>query len=160
MVFDRLDLNLTQDSGRLRMMLNQEGFRLTNQRQKILEIFKNKAGRHHLSAEDIYQELSFQGMNIGFSTIYRALHIMVQLGLLRELELAESRKYYELANPLMHQHHHLVCLQCGAVSEFEEHSITTVGNHEAAIRGFAWMNSQFIVSGVCPNCQRLCEESG
>ncbi|MBE7382011.1 MAG: transcriptional repressor [Leptolyngbya sp. SIO1E4] len=154
MAFNQFELNSVQYPDKLKVLLNQEGLRLTNQRQKILEIFKDTPEGHHISAEDIYQKLSDKGENIGFSTIYRALHVMVNLGLLRELELAENRKYYELSNPFIHQHHHLVCVQCGTVQEFEESSISEVGNTEADTRGFSLLNCQFTVYGLCPTCQR------
>ena len=86
--------------GLLKETLNRKGFRLTVQRQKILALFEAHANRHHLSAEEIHQYLGEQGEKISVSTVYRALHVMVKLGLLQELELAEGRKYYELQSPL------------------------------------------------------------
>jgi Fur family ferric uptake transcriptional regulator len=71
------------------MLLNQEGFRVTEQRQKILAVLKEVASGEHLSAEDVFQKLSRNGEKIGFSTIYRALHLLVDLGILRELSLSE-----------------------------------------------------------------------
>ncbi|WP_346292989.1 transcriptional repressor [Sphaerothrix gracilis] len=147
--------HIAQHSETLRSLLNQEGFRFTDQRKKILEVFKNAPVGHHLSAEEIYQRLSDQGKNISISTVYRAVHLMVNLNLLRELGLAEDKKYYELSAPFMHQHHHLVCVQCGTVQEFEEDLITTVSINEAEERGFAISNCQFTVFALCPTCQRL-----
>ena len=129
--------DLNQEPELLKTVLNKEGFRFTSQRQKI------------------HQQLLDQGEKISFSTIYRALHVMVQLGLLQELELAEGRKYYELNTPFMEQHHHLVCVHCGAVQEFEDAAMTQVGNSESAAHGFSLLNSQFTVYGICPNCQSL-----
>lgn len=139
--------------GLLKETLNREGFRLTVQRQKILTLFKEKASRHHLSAEEIHQHLGERGERISVSTVYRALHVMVKLGLLQELELAEGRKYYELKSPVWQQHHHLVCVQCGDVQEFEDDAITEVTTQETQDRGFALLNGQFTVYGICPRCQ-------
>jgi Fur family ferric uptake transcriptional regulator len=139
--------------GLLKETLNRKGFRLTVQRQKILALFEAHANRHHLSAEEIHQYLGEQGEKISVSTVYRALHVMVKLGLLQELELAEGRKYYELQSPLWQQHHHLVCVQCGDVKEFEDDAITEVTAQETQDRGFALLNGQFTVYGLCPHCQ-------
>lgn len=139
--------------GILKETLNREGFRLTVQRQKILTLFKEKASRHHLSAEEIHQYLGEQGEKISVSTVYRALHVMVKLGLLQELELAEGRKYYELKSPIWEQHHHLVCVQCGDVQEFEDDAITEVTAQETRNRGFSLLDGQFTVYGICPRCQ-------
>lgn len=137
----------------LKSLLNQEGFRLTHQRQKILEALKDVAAGDHLSAEKIYQKLSERGENIGVSTIYRALHLMVDLGFLRELGLAEDRKYYELSTPLINQHHHLVCTQCGTIQEFEENFILQAALEEAIRQGFSPVSCEFTVLAICPICQ-------
>lgn len=139
--------------GLLKATLNREGFRLTVQRQKILALFKTHAHRHHLSAEEIHQYLGEQGEKISLSTVYRALHMMVKLGLLQELELAEGRKFYELKSPIWPQHHHLVCVQCGEVVEFEDTAITQVTTEETRDCGFALLDSQFTIYGLCPRCQ-------
>ncbi|MDB9526566.1 Fur family transcriptional regulator [Oscillatoria sp. CS-180] len=135
-----------------KVLLNQEGFRLTNQRKKILEVIKEAPDGQHLSAEDIYQKLSGNGEKIGVSTVYRALHLLVDLGVLRELTLAEERKFYELCNPLASTHHHLVCTQCGKVQEFEDASVLNLGTDEAISRGFSPLDCQFIVYGICSDC--------
>jgi len=150
--------SVSQEPELLKTVLNKEGFRFTSQRQKILDLFQLAALGHHLNAEEIHQQLLDQGEKISFSTIYRALHVMVRLGLLQELELAEGRKYYELNTPFMEQHHHLVCVHCGDVQEFEDAKMTQVGSSESAARGFSLLNCQFTVYGICPNCQRGFEE--
>jgi Fur family ferric uptake transcriptional regulator len=138
----------------LKSILNQEGRRLTSQRQKILTLFETAFQGEHLSAEEIYQQLSRRGEKISPSTIYRTLHVMVELGILREVELAEGKKFYELSTPFASQHHHLVCVQCGAVDEFEEDRVTQTSQRETMDRGFSLLNCQFTVYGICPQCQR------
>ena len=139
----------------LKSVLNQEGRRLTNQRKKILELFETTFRGEHLSAEEIYQQLSRRGEKISPSTIYRTLHVMVELGILREVELAEGKKFYELSTPFASQHHHLVCVQCGAVNEFEDDRVTQSSQRETTDRGFSLLNCQFTVYGICPQCQRV-----
>lgn len=142
-----------EQSEALRSLLNEEGFRFTHQRQKILKIFKATPEGDHLSAEEVYQQLSAAGEKIGISTVYRALHLMVKIGLIRELGLAEGKKYYELSASFTHQHHHLVCVECGVVQEFEDDFIVNIGVDEAESHGFSLVNSQFTVFALCPNCQ-------
>lgn len=138
----------------LRSILNQEGRRLTNQRRKILDLFETTFQGDHLSADEIFQQLSRRGEKISPSTIYRTLHVMVELGLLREVELAEGKKFYELSTPFANQHHHLVCVQCGAVNEFEDDRVTQASQQETTGRGFSLLNCQFTVYGICPQCQQ------
>ncbi len=149
--FERLELK-SNPGEVLRMLLNQEGFRVTEQRQRILEIMREVPEGDHLSAEDVHQKLTENGEKIGFSTIYRALHLLVDLGILRELSLSEERKFYEFCDPLTAAHHHLICTQCGTVQEFEDTAVLTLGSNEAINRGFSLLDCQFTVRGVCPKC--------
>lgn len=153
MKHNEFKVNSLQHSEVLRPLLNKEGFRFTNQRQKILAIFKEASEGHHLNAEEIHQKLTRKKENIGLSTIYRALHLMVKIGLIRELDLAEGKKYYELSSPFINQHHHLVCVECGNIQEFEEDLITQVGIDESEHQGFSLLNCQFTVLALCPKCQ-------
>jgi len=150
---DRLSANPEDCPDSFKDLLNQEGFRLTNQRQKILDVLKIGTEGYHLSAEDIYQNLSEQGEKISFSTIYRALHVLVHLGVLREIELVDHRKYYEFKHPDISPHHHLVCIQCGKVTEFEENLIMEISLREAQHHNFSLVNCQFTVYGLCADCQ-------
>ncbi|MGF1458618.1 MAG: Fur family transcriptional regulator [Leptolyngbyaceae cyanobacterium] len=143
----------------LKELLNQEGFRITQQRQKILNVLKEVPEGEHMSAEEVHQQLTAMGENIGVSTIYRALHLLVDLGLLRELTLSEERKFYEFCDPAVSDHHHLVCAQCGAVQEFEDNTILALGHNEATGRGFSLLDCQFTVLGVCEDCRKPGEYS-
>ena len=145
--------NFPEDEKVFRSLLNQEGFRFTIQRQRILDLFRSCDEERHLSAEEIHQYLSAQGASVSLSTIYRALHVMVGLNLLRELELADGKKYYELIISHTSDHHHLVCVECGAVVEFEEDLMARIGSNQTEMRGYALLDCQFTIYGICSKCQ-------
>jgi Fur family ferric uptake transcriptional regulator len=154
MTSEKPEADLPKKNDVLKSRLNQEGLRLTNQRQEVFDLFTTSfADDKHLSAEEIHQQLSQRGQTISFSTIYRALHVLVDIGILREVELAEGRKYYELNAPFASQHHHLVCIQCGEVHEFEDDRVINVSQRETLERGFSLLNCQFTVYGICVQCQ-------
>ncbi|MEM6836047.1 MAG: Fur family transcriptional regulator [Cyanobacteria bacterium P01_C01_bin.120] len=156
-----LEVHFPEKQDVLKSLLNQEGLRLTNQRQEIVALFTTSfADEKHLSAEEIHHQLLRQGQKISFSTIYRTLHVMVDLGILREVELAEGKKYYELNAPFASQHHHLVCVQCGEVHEFEDDRVIKVSQQETHERGFSLLNCQFTVYGVCPQCHNMFNSGG
>ncbi|NEQ26045.1 MAG: transcriptional repressor, partial [Microcoleus sp. SIO2G3] len=107
----------------LKAELNERGWRLTPQRETILQVFQNLPEGNHLSAEDLYNYLHRQGENISLSTIYRTLKLMARMGILRELELAEGHKHYEINQPAPHHHHHLICVRCNKTIEFKNDSV-------------------------------------
>jgi Fur family transcriptional regulator, ferric uptake regulator len=138
----------------LKALLNQRGFRLTPQRQTILHIFQTLPQGNHLSAEDLYQILRQQGERISLSTVYRTLHVMAFMGILRELELAEGHKHYELNSGDSSQHHHLVCVQCNRTLEFESDLIDRIGIRQAQAEGYHLLDCQLTVYSVCPEAMQ------
>lgn len=138
----------------LKAELNERGWRLTPQRETILEIFQNLPEGNHLSAEDLYTLLQSQGEKISLSTIYRTLKLMARMGILRELELAEGHKHYEINQPSPHHHHHLICVRCNKTIEFKNDSILKMGTKTAQKEGYHLLDCQLIIHAVCPTCQR------
>lgn len=133
----------------LKIELNQRGCRLTPQRETILNVFQNLPEGNHLSAEELYNFLKNQEENISLSTVYRTLHLMTNIGILRELELSEGHKHYELNLPQTHQHHHLICLQCHKTFEFNDESILKIGNKQVEKVGVELLDCQLTVRAVC-----------
>lgn len=138
----------------LKAELNERGWRLTPQRETILQVFKNLPEGKHLSAEELYTLLQTEGEGISLSTIYRTLKLMARMGILRELELAEGHKHYELNQPYPHHHHHLICVRCNKTIEFKSDSILKVGTKTAQKEGYYLLDCQLTIHAVCPTCQR------
>ncbi|MBK4731669.1 transcriptional repressor [Oxynema sp. CENA135] len=138
----------------LKAELNERGWRLTPQRETILQVFQNLPKNEHLSAEDLYTLLQNQGENISLSTIYRTLKLLSRMGVLRELELAEGHKHYEINQPYPHHHHHLICVRCNKTIEFKSDSILKVGTKTAKKEGYHLLDCQLTIHAICPRCQR------
>ena len=136
----------------LKTKLNDRGYRLTPQRKKILNLFQTLPQGKHLGAEDIHTCLKQQQERISLSTVYRTLHLMVYMGLLRELELAKGHKYYELNRPCPEHHHHLVCVLCNRTIEFKDQSITRIGSKQAESEGYRLLDCQLTLYVTCPDC--------
>ncbi len=132
--------------------LNARGYRSTPQRQKVLSIFTALTQGEHLSAEDLHRILENDSERISLSTVYRTLHLMVYMGLLRELELAEGHKHYELNRP-MRDHHHIVCVHCNTTLEFAERSVAEIGEKTAKSAGYYVLDCQLTLYGVCASCK-------
>lgn len=96
-----------------------------------------------------------RGEAISLSTIYRTLKLMTRMGILRELELAEGHKHYELNTSSPHHHHHLVCIQCNQTIEFENDSILKTALKQVDKAGLQMIDCQLTIYGICPEALRL-----
>ena len=138
----------------LKNQLNERGLRFTPQRLKILQIFQSLPKGEHWSAEELHTKLVEQDENISMSTVYRTLHVMTGMGILRELELAEDHKHYELNTSSSEHHHHLICVHCNQTIEFTEDIIDYIGGKQANSMGYSLLDCQLNLYGVCAACQK------
>ncbi|MEM9087533.1 MAG: transcriptional repressor [Cyanobacteria bacterium P01_F01_bin.53] len=138
----------------LKAELHDRGWRMTPQRETILKTFQNLPEGQHLSAEDLCDLLKSDGTPIGLSTIYRNIKLMSRMGILRELELAEGQKRYEINQPAPHHHHHMICVRCSKTIEFKDDSVLKAGAQTATQSGYQLLDCQLVIHAICPSCQR------
>ncbi|MEB3284835.1 MAG: Fur family transcriptional regulator [Candidatus Sericytochromatia bacterium] len=141
------DMHTVQES------LRQRGYRLTSQRETILQLFQELPEGTHLSAEELHMRLRDHANGISLATTYRTIKLLASLGLLRELDFAEGHKHYEIATTEEAPHHHLVCVSCSQAIEFEEASLLELGQAVANGHRFHLRDVQLKVFGLCPECQ-------
>jgi Fur family ferric uptake transcriptional regulator len=140
------------DEKRTRLDLRGRGYRVTPQRERILDLFQGLPEGTHLSAEDLYQRLAHEEPRISLATAYRTLKLLASLRLLREVEFAEGQKYYEAVRD-EEPHQHLVCVSCGTTVEFPASELEAASRAKAAEFGFTLLDVQFKLSGRCRSCQ-------
>lgn len=96
--------------------LKQAGLSVTPQRVAVWRaLFKHK----HMSAEEIHQSVNRDLSFTNPSTIYRTIDLLTDLGLVRALRLKGRGECYEaqVASNTLMDHAHLVCSECGEVSD-------------------------------------------
>ena len=126
--------------------LKASGLKATLPRLKILELFQTSSVRH-LSAEDIYNILLVDQMDVGLATIYRVLSQFEQAGILHRHHFESGKAVFEL-NEGSH-HDHLVCLDCGLVEEFFDPEIERRQQEVAISRGFEIADHALALYGHC-----------
>jgi len=129
------------------------GLKTTLPRLKILNLFEQATVRH-LSAEDVYNLLLNEGLDVGLATVYRVLTQFEQAGLLSRHHFESGKSVFEL-NQGGH-HDHLVCLQCGRVEEFydpeiEQRQVAVAENLGFKIREHALYIYADCVKKKCPH---------
>ena len=139
----------------LRGKLSEHGYKMTPQRKEILQIFVDHSDYHHMSAEDVYGILREKKSEIGLATVYRALELLSELGILVKMEFGDGCARYELrtANPNIHHHHHLICLKCKKVIEFEEDLLDELEADIAKKSDFQILNHEVKFFGYCSECR-------
>lgn len=139
----------------LRGKLSAGGYKMTPQRKEILQIFVEHSDYHHMSAEDVYKILREKDSEIGLATVYRALDLLSELGILVQIDFGDGCARYELntADPNVHHHHHLICIKCKKVIEFEEDLLDELETDIADKSGFQIINHEVKFFGYCSDCR-------
>lgn len=96
--------------------LRQRGHRITPARQRVVELlFESDVP---LSAAELLDCLRKSRSRINKTTIYRELEFLHHQKIIRQIDLLEGKKRYELVQTESH-HHHAVCTNCQSIQCIE-----------------------------------------
>ena len=123
---------------------------MTNQRVLLLDIIHR--GGEHLDAFEIYRRAREQEPRLNLSTVYRCLQKFKKFGLVKEAHIGDTHHHYEVRQSS--EHHHLVCLGCGRVIEFQYPLTRQIKRRVAAAKSFDIVNTEVRMTGYCPKCRR------
>ncbi len=133
----------------IRRALNGSGQRITSQRALILEIIQHE--EEHLDADEVYRRAREKQPRLSLSTVYRTLQKLKKLGLVEEVHFDEAHHHYEIKPST--EHHHLVCLGCGRVVEFQYPLAHLVKRRVAEAKDFEITGSEVRMMGYCSTCR-------
>ena len=126
------------------------GLRVTRQRALLLDIIRQ--GGEHLDAFELYRRAREKESRLNLSTVYRALQKFKELGLVKESHLDDTHHHYEAKQAA--EHHHLVCLGCGQVIEFNYPLARYIKRNVAEAKGFEIAETEIRMTGYCARCRR------
>jgi Fur family ferric uptake transcriptional regulator len=134
--------------------LKAKGFKLTPQRRSIVDTVVNSTGRH-LSIEEIYNLVKQNCPEIGLATVYRTIQILDDINVVSKLDLNDGCLRYELSlnNGEDHNHHHLICNNCGAVIEVREDLLDMLEETIEKNYDFKIKDHDLRVFGICKECK-------
>ena len=140
-------------STQFRQALSEGGYRLTRQRQTILEVLEESDA--HLDAREVYECVRARDARIGMATVYRTLALLTSLGLVQEHRLGEEHSHFETVQEALH--YHFTCRNCGRVIEFEAPQVMEVVQALSDRERLKVEDVHLFISGRCAGC---CEAEG
>ena len=129
--------------------LRERGYRLTPQRQLVLEAVD---ALEHATPDDILCQVRRTASGVNISTVYRTLELLEELGLVSHAHLGHGAPTYHLAD--RHHHMHLVCRDCGTVLEANVSVAAALTGQLRASFGFETDMKHFAIFGRCAECSR------
>ena len=129
--------------------LAKKGLKSTMQREIILDTFLRSKG--HLPIEELLRRVRRKKTNIGYTTVYRTLKLMMDCGIAKERNFSGSATVYETTDEAHHDH--LICLGCGKIIEFENAEIEALQEEIARRHGFTLFRHKHELYGHCAACR-------
>lgn len=135
--------------GELTAALRKHSRKVTGPRQAILEVLRRH--QHPLANREIHQALGPE--NCDLATVYRNLHTLEGMGLVRRYDFGDGTARFELVSEGEEgHHHHLICQQCALIVEVEECFPEELEQALARRHGFTGITHRLEFFGLCPRC--------
>lgn len=125
----------------------QKGLRHTSQRDAIVRAaFSTK---EHFTAEGLLAMARKIDRTVSRATIYRTLPLLVECGVLREMDFGKDHKFYDPNFVDRPHHNHLICLDCNKIVEFEDRHMEVLEDCITTRLGFSPVEKTLRIEGKC-----------
>ncbi|RYD34053.1 MAG: transcriptional repressor [Verrucomicrobiaceae bacterium] len=142
-----------QIQDRLEEFLISKSLRRTRQRDVIVEAAFSTTD--HFTADELWEKARKIDATASRATLYRTLGLLVESGLLKEIDLGRDQTYYD-PNFVDHPHHnHLICTDCQKVVEFEDTHMSLLEDCITRRLGFRPETSSVRIEASCDELRRM-----
>jgi Fur family transcriptional regulator, ferric uptake regulator len=128
--------------------LRARGYRLTPQRQLVLTAVGELG---HATPEDVHAWVTDRASGVNISTVYRTLELLEGLGLVKHAHLSHGAPTYHAADAP--EHIHLICRDCGKVTEVDPSVVAQMIDALEKSRGFVADVGHLTIFGACEDCR-------
>lgn len=132
---------------RLEAYYSRRGLRRTPQRESI--IAAAFAGDEHFTPEELLDRVRRVDARTSRATVYRTIALLIDAGLLREVDLGQGQTCYDPNFIDRPDHNHLVCIDCGRVLEFEDSHLGTLVECLSRRLGFHATRQNLRIEACC-----------
>jgi len=149
--FKNKTVEYTQLLDEFRKILKTNTLKFTIQREIILETLYNSD--EHLTPESLHQliQKAHPNLKVGIATVYRTLALLEDSQMVTYLSFGAQGKKYELG--AKEHHDHLICTQCGKITEFVDEQIEARQHLITEELGFKMSDHSMQIYGTCKECQ-------
>lgn len=134
-------------------LLADRGHRLTGPRLAVVEVLTESDAP--LSVAEIHRRLGSRRVHL--VSVYRTVHLLIGMGVLRAADRARRGERYELAEQFTGHHHHLICQECERIEDLEgcplgHEALTRLTARLRRLRAFRVTEHELQLFGLCRSC--------
>jgi Fur family ferric uptake transcriptional regulator len=138
-----------------KIFLKKDKHRITPERFEVLDYALDYNG--HFGADDLYILMKTKKSNVSRATIYNTLELLAKCDLLAKRNFGDGITRYE-SSFNRKNHDHLICTNCGNITEFRKSKIQEIVDEVCEELGFENVGYSFNIFGKCKdsdNCKHL-----
>ena len=133
-------------------VLSDKGYRVSGPRRLVMGLLAESA--QPMTPLEIYQGLSQSGQALGMVSVYRALELLAELGLVCVVYNPDGSSGY-VAGSVGH-HHHILCKKCHRTITFAgSEDLNDLIRRVEAETKFRVSDHLLQLYGICPDCQKI-----
>jgi Fe2+ or Zn2+ uptake regulation protein len=130
--------------------LDEAGYFVTEPRRAVAQMVAERDG--HFTANELVGEAKRSRLGVGRATVFRALELFEQLGLVERLDLPNGEHAYVVCQRA--HHHHVICTRCGRSAEVGDLGVQSIAAEVESETGFSLDSHRIELFGLCPTCRQ------
>lgn len=130
-----------------RHLLQHHKLKATPQRIAIIELMEYSG---HISIDDLFKEIREKFTAISLATLYKNIHTMMSVSLIREVKIPGQKTKYEIEKI---PHAHVLCKICRELKDIP-FDPTTLMEDTVKNSNYRADEVSIVISGLCPGCQK------
>ena len=134
-------------------MISNQKYRMTNQRQIILEEVKKV--HSHPTADEVYKKVRKRIPRISMGTVYRNLDVLCKTGLIRKIDPGYSQMRFDGNTD---DHYHITCMNCGRIDDVPvdqpDNNLDDLAKSLAKATEYKIAGHNLKFFGLCPICMK------
>jgi len=145
---------MTHNTSDYANLMRERGFRVTPQRQLILDAICDSDG--HTTPEAVFERVHATTPALNRATIYRNLDFLCEMRLVVAVRIGDQT-YYEIAGKT--PHHHLICRTCGKMEQISHATVKPFFARIEREHDFTIDMDHVGLFGLCAKCHREAERA-
>lgn len=129
--------------------LAQKGLKHSGKRDVVLDRFLQT--QRHVSVEELHELVCKEHPEIGYTTVYRTMKLIVSCGLAEKVDFDDGMKRYE-RKVGREYHAHFICTKCGNNFEMFDRNIQKLSARLSENSRFEPQKHRLEIFGLCKNC--------
>lgn len=131
--------------------LRDAGYKLTHARLLVLDVLEQNHG--HMTSAEVLEAVAERDPAVGRASVFRTLDLLTQLAIVRPTYVESSMSPRYVMMPEGH-HHHIICMHCHQVIEFEDCGLSELEKRLETEFDVELTGHLLEFYGTCASCAR------